>query len=107
MIPWPKEAVANGHFPQLKFNGFPTSSISNFISPKIPRLFKKSLYFSIPIFWPILTEPIFPDRIKICSAVKFEGIFSSCSLMGNPAQVIDLGKLLNFVSGSIIFSSSN
>ncbi len=48
---------------------------------------------------------MFPDLIKICSAVKLEGILSSYSLIGNPAQVIDFGKLGNSVSGSIIYSS--
>ena len=105
-MPWPNEAVASGHFPQLNFIGFPTSSISKLISFKTPSFDKNNLNLSSPTFWPILTEPILPDRIKICSAVKSEGIFSSYSLIGNPAQVIDLGKLLNFVSGSIIFSSN-
>ena len=31
---------------------------------------RKFLVFSIPIFWAILTDPIFPDLIKICSAVN-------------------------------------
>ena len=52
----------------------------------------------------ILTDPILPDLIKICSAVKFEGILLSYSLIGRPAQVILLGKSVNFVLGSITFS---
>ena len=71
--------------------GFPTSSISKLISSKTPSFDKNDLNFSSPIFWPILTEPIFPDRIKICSAVKFEGILLSYSLIINPAQVNDFG----------------
>ena len=63
---------------------------------------KNSLNFSSPTFWPILTEPIFPDLIKISSAVKFDGILSSYSLIGNPAQGKDFGKFINSVSGSKI-----
>ena len=66
---------------------------------------KKNLNFSTPIFCPILTDPILPDLIKICSAVKSEGILLSYSLIGNPAQVKDFGKSANSVCGSIIFSS--
>ena len=104
MIPWPKEAVARGHLPQLNFNGFPISWISKFISSKRPILDKNDSNFFSPIFWAILTEPIFPDRINIWSAVKFVGISSSYSLILNPAQVNDFGKSTNSVSGSIIFS---
>ncbi len=105
VIPCPKEAVASGHFPQLNLIGFPTSSISKSILSVTPIFDKNNLNFSSPTFWPILTEPIFPDRIKICSAVKFEGILLSYSLIGNPAQVRDFGKSTNFVWGSRIFSS--
>ena len=49
---------------------------------------------------------MFPDLIKICSAVKLEGILSSYSLIGNPAQVKNFGRSINSVSGSIIFSSN-
>jgi len=38
---------------------------------------------------------MFPDLIKISSAVKFEGIFLSYSLIGNPEHVNDFGKLVN------------
>ena len=105
-MPCPKEAVASGHFPQLNFIGLPTSSISNWIFSRIPILDKNNLNLSSPNFWAILTDPIFPDLIKICSAVKLEGILSLYSLIGNPAQVKDFGKLINCVSGSIIFSSN-
>ena len=71
----------------------------------MPILDRNNLNFSSPICWPILTEPIFPDLIRICSAVKSDGILSSYSLIGNPAQVNDFGKSLYSVSGSIIFSS--
>ena len=37
--------------------------------------------------------------------MRFEGILLSYSLIGNPEQVKDFGKLVNLVSGSIIFSS--
>ena len=78
--------------------------MSKFISPKTPTFVKNDLNFSNPTNWPIFTDPTFPDLIKICSAVKVEGIFSSYSLIGKPAQVIDFGNLLNLVSGSIRFS---
>ena len=42
--------------------------------------------FSIPIFCAILTDPIFPDLIKICSEVKLEGISMSYSDIFLPAQ---------------------
>ena len=45
-MPWPKEAVASGHFPQLNLIGFPTSSMSKFISPKTPTFVKNDLNFS-------------------------------------------------------------
>ena len=66
--------------------GWPTSSISNSILFKTPIFFKNNLNLSIPSFCPILTEPIFPDLIKICSAVKSFGILSSYSPIGLPAQ---------------------
>ena len=53
---------------------------------KTPIFSKKSLNLAIPTFCPILTEPIFPDLIKISSAVKSVGILSSYSPMGLPAQ---------------------
>ena len=48
--------------------------------------------------------------IGVCiglTSIKFalDGKFSLYSLIGNPAQVNDLGKLINSVCGSIIFSS--
>ena len=104
VIPCPKDAVANGHFPQLNFIGTPTSSMSKLIDPVIPIFCKKDLNFSSPIAWPIRTEPIFPERTRICSSVKFEGISLLYSLIGNPAHVIDFGKLINSLSGSKIFS---
>ena len=78
--------VASLHFPHLNEMGWPTSSISNSILFKTPIFFKNNLNLSIPSFCPILTEPIFPDLIKICSAVKSFGILSSYSPIGLPAQ---------------------
>ena len=43
VIPWPYEAVASGHLPQLNFIGLPTSSISKSIFSRIPSFDKKSL----------------------------------------------------------------
>ena len=63
--------------------------------------YKKFLNLSIPIFWPILTEPIFPDLIKISSTVKFVGKFLSYSLIGKPAHESSFFKFKNCVSGSI------
>ena len=48
---------------------------------------------------------MFPDLIKICSAVKLDGILLSYSLIGKPAQVNDFGRSINSVWGSIIFES--
>ena len=48
--------------------------------------FRKFLNFSMPNICAILTDPIFPDLIKISSAVKSVGISSSYSPMGLPAQ---------------------
>ena len=45
-----------------------------------------------------------PERINISSAVKFEGIFLSYSLILFFPQVIFFSKFLNSVFGSIIFS---
>ena len=61
VIPWPNETVKSLHFPQLKGIGVPISVISNLMSPSIPIWFKKFLILSIPSFWPILTDPIFPE----------------------------------------------
>ena len=58
----------------------------------------------MPTDWAILTEPIFPDLIKICSAVNFDGIFSSYSLIWLLAHFRLFGKLSNSVSGLITFS---
>ncbi len=86
VIPCPKEAVASLHLPHLNEIGWPTSSISNLILSKTPIFCKKFLNFSSPIFCPILTDPILPDLIKICSAVRSVGILSSYSPIGLPAQ---------------------
>ena len=86
VIPCPNDTVANLHLPHLNGIGSPTSSISNSILFKTPIFSKKSLNLSIPTFCAILTEPIFPDLIKISSAVKSVGILSSYSPMGFPAQ---------------------
>ena len=55
----------------------------------------------MPTFSAILTEPIFPDLIKISSAVKSDGILSSYSDIEFPAHVILFLRSLNSVSGSI------
>ena len=81
VIPCPYEAVANLHFPHLKVTGIPTSSISKSIAFIKLNLFINFLNFSSPTAWPILTEPILPDLISICSAVKLDGIFLSYSLI--------------------------
>ena len=73
--------VASLHFPQLNGIGTPTSSISNLIGLIKFNLSINFLNFSIPKDCPILTDPIFPERIKICSAERSEGIFSSYSLI--------------------------
>ena len=99
VIPWPKEAVANGHFPHLKSIGLPTSSISKSIFFSTPSFDKNNLNFSSPTFWPILTDPMFPDLIKICSAVKSEGILLSYSSIEFLLQVIFFFRLVNSVSG--------
>ena len=83
-MPWPNDDVASLHFPHINGIGWPTSSISNSILFKTPIFSKKDLNLSIPTFCPILTEPIFPDLIKICSAVKSEEILLSIDkLKGN------------------------
>ena len=84
--------------------GFPTSPMSKLIFWRTPIFDKNCLNFFSPTLWAILTEPILPDLIKICSAVKLEGILLSYSLIGNPAQVNDFGKSINSVSGFTIFS---
>ena len=104
VIPCPNDTVASLHFPHLNGIGWPTSSISNSILFKTPIFSKKSLSFSIPTFCPILTEPIFPDLIKICSVVKSEGILLSYSPIVLPAHLIFFGKFINSVSGSITSS---
>ena len=101
VIPWPKDAVASLHFPHLDSIGFPTSSISNSILFKTPMFSKKNLNLSMPTFCPILTEPIFPDLIKISSAVKSLGIFESYSPIGFPAHQIFFSKSKNWVWDSI------
>ena len=55
----------------------------------------------MPTFSAIRTEPIFPDLIKISSAVKSDGILSSYSDIELPAQVILFLRFLNSVSVSI------
>ena len=70
----------------------------------MPSFDKNSLNFSSPTFCAILTDPMFPDLIKISSVVKFDDILLSYSLIENPAHFKDFGKLRNFVSGSIICS---
>ena len=79
-MPCPYEAVANLHFPNLNGIGSPTSSISKSILSKIPIFSKNNFNLSISNFCPILTEPIFPDLIKISSTVKSDGILSHIHL---------------------------
>ena len=105
-MPWPKDAVASLHFPHLSFSGTPISSISKFIWLIRSNLFIYSINFSNPNFWPIRTDPIFPDLIRISSAVKFEGIFKSYSLIVFPPQRILFSKSTNSVLVSTIFSFS-
>jgi hypothetical protein len=50
----------------------------------MPTFSKNDSNFSGPIFWAILTDPILPDLIKICSAVRSFGILLSYSLIGKP-----------------------
>ena len=104
LIPWPKDAVASLHFPHTNFLGGATSSISNSILLNTPIFSKKDLSFSIPNFCPILTEPIFPDLIKISSTVKFGGILLSYSPMVCFPQRIFFSKFKNSVSVSINLS---
>ena len=78
--------------------------MSNSILFRTPIFSKKDLNFSIPIFCATLTEPIFPDLIKISSTVKLGGILLSYSLIGLPAHIRFFGKFLNSVVGSISFS---
>ena len=101
-IPCPNETVSNLQpWYQLIDLGLPTSSISNCILFNIPIFSKNNLKFSGPIFWAILTDPTFPYLIKICSAVKSEGISSLYSPILCLSHFIDLGKSKNSVSGSI------
>ena len=65
---------------------------------------KKDLNFSGPTFCAILTDPMFPDLTRICSAVKSEGISLSYSPILYLSHLIDFGKFKNSVSGSINFS---
>ena len=53
--------------------------MSKSILLKTPTFSKNNLNFSEPTFWAILTDPIFPDLTKICSAVKSDGISLSYS----------------------------
>ena len=71
--------------------------MSKSIELNTPTFSKKDLCFSGPIIWPILTEPIFPDLIKICSAVKSDGISLSYSPILCLSQRIDFGKFKNSV----------
>ena len=75
--------------------------MSKSIGLNIPTFFKKDLCFSGPTNWAILTEPILPDLIKICSAVRSEGILLSYSPILCLSQRIDFGKSKNSVSGFI------
>ena len=100
VIPCPNETVANLHFPHLKGIGSPTSSRSKSILFKTPIFSKNDFNLSISSFWPILTEPILPDLIKICSTVRFDGIFLSYSEIIFFPHLICFFKFLNFVSGS-------
>ena len=79
VIPCPNDAVASLHFPHLKGIGSPTSSISKSILLKTPIFSKNNFNLSISSFCPILTEPILPDLIKICSTVRSDGILLSYS----------------------------
>ena len=54
-MPWPEEAVASGHFPQLNLIGFPTSSISKLISSKTPIFDKNNLNLS-NVHWKIIQK---------------------------------------------------
>ena len=106
--PCPNDAVASLHFPRGNSFWVAISSISKSIWLNTPIFSKNNLNLSFSSFstlCAILTEPIFPDLIKICSAVILGGISSSYSLIGNPAQVIDFGKFKNIVSVSITPSS--
>ena len=87
-MPWPNEAVASLHLPHLKGSGVPISSKSKLIFLKSSKEFKKSLYFSTPIFWAIRIAPMLDDRIKICSALKFFGNSSCSDIVYLPAQNI-------------------
>ena len=79
----------------------PISSMSKSKVLSKPKSFKNFLNFSCPTFCAILTDPILPDLIKICSAVKSDGILSSYSPIRNLLQYIFFLSFLNSVSGSI------
>ena len=87
-IPCPNATVASLHLPHFPICVVPISSVSNVSWFNIPIFTKKSSKLSIPTFWAIRTDPIFPDLIKICSAVKFEGILLSYSSIEFLLQVI-------------------
>ena len=69
---------------------FSKSPISTYIAIKDQNIIGFSSYDSAylnflgPIFCAILTDPILPDLIKICSAVRSDGILLSYSLIGKP-----------------------
>ena len=68
-------------------------------------MFKKFFNLLISNFCPILTEPIFPDLIRISSTVKSEGISSSYSEITLFPHFNFFSKFKNLVCGSINFSS--
>ena len=107
VTPCPNDAVASLHFPKKNCFCLATSSISKSIWLNTPIFSKNNLNLPFPNFstlCAIRTEPIFPDLIKISSAVMSDGISLLYSLIGNPAQGIDFGKSKNMVSVSITFS---
>ena len=106
VIPCPNETVASLHFPHLKGIGSPTSSMSKSILFKTPTFSKNNFNLLISSFWPILTEPILPDLIKICSTVRSDGIFLSYSEMIFFPHFNFFFKFKNSVSISIKPSSS-
>ena len=55
--------------------------MSKFILLRIPIFSKKAFNLIISNFCPILTDPMFPDLIKICSTVRSDGILLSYSDM--------------------------
>ena len=98
-IPCPNATVASLHLPHFPICVVPISSVSNVSWFNIPIFTKKSSKLSIPTFWAIRTDPIFPDLIKICSAVKFEGILLSYSSIEFLLQVIFFFRPVNSVFG--------